>query len=289
MNNGLLQKKPTKPMEFACHTWAFNDKSLTEALGTIARMGFRYVDIGTGPQLDIERLTKHPRGIAAEIRADLALFNLKLSDVYIMLPRISLKEDDKRKQEIQTFRALLPFVIALEAPGVTLSPGLSHPTDDIEAIDRTVASLREMVDAAKQATPATQLDVSIEPHMDSMAQTPQNTLKIIKQVDDLQLTLDWAQMVCQDVFHDEITKLLPHTRHVHIRQAARAQLQTPFDRGRIDVRKVVRSLKDADYEGVVCVEYMQTVGWHGMLEVDPVRESITLRDTLRNARDEVSN
>jgi sugar phosphate isomerase/epimerase len=271
-------------MEFACHAWAFNDLPLTEALGTIARLGFRYVDIGTGPHLDTARVARDPRGAAAEIKRDLEVYNLRLSDVYLMLPRISLADDERRRKDIDLFRALLPFVVALETPGVTLSPGLIHPEDDDEAFDRTAAALREMISSARSATPATRLQVSIEPHMDSMAQTPAAARKLVEQVDGLALTLDWAQMVCQDVFHDDIAALIPHTRHVQLRQAARAQLQTPFDQGRIDVGRVVDSLLDARYEGVVCVEYMQVEGWHGMIKVNSVLETARLRDALRDAR-----
>src|SRR5262249_51794889 len=160
---------------------------------------------------------------------------------------------------------LIPFAVALEAPGITLSPGLAHPAEDVEAYDRTVAALREMVNGAKQA----RLRVSIEPHMDSMAQTPEIALKLVKDVPDLSLTLDWAQMICQDIAHDDILELVPHARHIQIRQAARAQLQTPFDRGRIDVKRVVKDVLKAGYEGLMCVEYMNTPGWHGMIAVNP--------------------
>lgn len=273
-------------MEFACHTWGFHDLSLSETLGAIARMGFRYVDLGTGPHLELNRIAQDPHGVAAEIKRDLELFNLKLSDVYLMLPRISLIDEAARKRDIELFQRMLPFVIALETPGVTLSPGLVHPADDEEALDRVVAALREMVAAAEAATPVTKLAVSIEPHMDSMAQTPEAALKIVKQVKALQITLDWAQLVCQDVFHDQIITLLPHTRHVQIRQAARAQLQTPFERGRIEIPKVVGALKDAGYGGVVCVEYMQTKSdRHGLVAVDTMTEAVKMRDALRDARD----
>jgi sugar phosphate isomerase/epimerase len=275
-------------VEFSCHTWAFNDLPFSEALGTIARLGFRYVDIGTGPHLDIARVAANPRGTAAEIKRDLEIYNLKLGDVCLMLPRISLADEEKRRKDIDLFRALLPFVIALETPGVTLSPGLSHPEDDEEAPDRTIAALREMVAAAAAATPATHLQVSIEPHMDSMAQEPATALRLIEQVKGLSLTLDWAHLTCQDIFHDEIVKLVPHARHIQIRQAARAQLQTPFDRGRIDIGDVIGALKAADYNGLVCVEYLQTEGWHGALKVNSVVETARMRDALREARDKVS-
>lgn len=268
-------------LEFACHTWAFSDLTLPEALGTIARMGFRYVDIGSGANLNTQRAAENPRKEAADIRADLDLFNLKVSDLYILLPRISLSDESRRQKEIDLFKALVPFASALGTAGITLSAGLAHPAEDTEAYDRTAAALREMVTAAQAA----RLPISIEPHMDSMAQTPESALKFIKDVPGLKLTLDWAQMVCQDIFHEDILKLLPHTRHIQIRQAARAQLQTPFDRGRIDPAKVVKDVLAAGYTGLIGVEYMNTPGWHGMIAVNVVQECARMRDALREARD----
>lgn len=270
-------------LEFACHTWAFTDLTLPEALGTIARLGFRYVDIGSGSNLNTARAAENPRKEAADIRADLDLFNLKVSDLYLMLPRISLPEEARRQKELDHFKALLPFAVALGTPGITLSPGLIHPAEDVEAIDRVTAALRDMVKWGTEAG----LAVSIEPHMDSMAQTPEVALKLVKDVPGLKLTLDWAQMVCQDVFHEAIIQLLPHTRHIQIRQAARAQLQTPFERGRIDVQQVVKDVLAAGYKGVVCVEYMNTPGWHGMIAVNAVLESAKMRDALRDARNKL--
>lgn len=272
-------------LEISCHTWAFNDLPLSEALGTIARLGFRYVDIGSGPHLNTAQVAKDPRGVAAAIKRELEIYNLKLADLYLMLPRISLADDDKRQKEVELYKSMLPFIVALETPGVTLSPGLAHPDNDVETYERVVSALKEMVEASRLATPATRLHVSIEPHMDSMAQKPDIALQLINDVPHLELTLDWAHMVCQDIFHEDILKLVPYARHIQMRQAARAQLQTPFDRGRIEVDRVVKALHAAHYEGVICVEYMQTTGWHGMLEVNAVREVTRMRDALRTARD----
>ena len=80
-------------LEFSCHTWAFSDLTLPEALGTIARLGFRYADIGSGSNLNTQRAAEHPRKEAADIQADLKLFNLKVGDLYLLLPRISLAAD----------------------------------------------------------------------------------------------------------------------------------------------------------------------------------------------------
>ena len=267
--------------EISCHTWAFNDLTLPEALGTIARMGFRYVDIGSGTNLNAVRAAERPQAVAREIRDDLDMFNLRVADLYLMLPRISIDNEEKRQGELSLYRALLPFATALGTPGITLSPGLAHPAEDVEAQDRTVAALREIVRLGKAAG----LRVSIEPHLDSMAPTPEAALKILQQVSGLEITLDWAHMICQGIREKDILPLLPHTRHVQLRQAARRKLQTPFDKGSLNAESVLAALSEAGYQGVIGVEYMKTVGWHGMADVDSITESARMRDALRDARD----
>lgn len=267
--------------EISCHTWAFNDLTLPEALGTIARMGFRYVDIGSGTNLNAVRAAERPQAVAREIRDDLDMFNLRVADLYLMLPRISIDNEEKRQGELTLYRALLPFATALGTPGITLSPGLAHPAEDVEAQDRTVAALREIVRLGKAAG----LRVSIEPHLDSMAPTPEAALKILQQVSGLEITLDWAHMICQGIREKDILALLPHTRHVQLRQAARRKLQTPFDKGSLNAESVLAALSEAGYQGVIGVEYMKTVGWHGMADVDSITESARMRDALRDARD----
>lgn len=273
-------------IEFACHTWAFNDLTLPEALGTIARLGFRYVDIGSGANFEAARAAARPKQVAAEINSDLEIFHLRVSDLYLMLPRISVSDAEIRQKDLDLYTALLPFAQALAAPGITLSPGLAHASDvDPEAEDRTVAALREMVRQGKQAG----LRVSIEPHLDSMAYTPQAALKLVEDVPGLEITLDWAHMVCQNIQPEAIHSLLPHTRHVQLRQAAHRKLQTAFEQGSIDLAQVMTALKAADYDGVICVEYMNTPGWHGMEKVDTLKESVRLRDVLRAARHQQSS
>lgn len=273
-------------IEFACHSWAFNDLPLTEALGTIARLGFRCVDIGGGVHINTAHVAQDPRGAAAEIKRDLEAYNLRLSDVYLMLPRIAASDEDKRRKEIDLYKSLLPFIIALETPGVTLSPGVGQAGDE-GAYDRAVIALREMLEASQLATPATRLRVSVEPHIDSVAAQPEDALRLVADVPGLSLTLDWAHLVCQGVPMDDIAVLLPDTRHVQIRQAARDRLQTPYADGQIDMAQVMTLLHTARYEGVVCVEYMKMPGWHGMMDVNAIQESARLRDVLRSARDNV--
>ncbi len=105
-------------MYFSCHTWAFHDLTLVEALGTIGRLGFRYADIGTGAGFPTNRAVAQPKRAAAEIRDELVINNLQLADLYLMLPRISSDDEERRRKDLDLFKALLPFAAELKAPGV---------------------------------------------------------------------------------------------------------------------------------------------------------------------------
>jgi sugar phosphate isomerase/epimerase len=269
--------------EFSCHTWGFNDLTLVEALGTIARMGFRYVDIGTGEHLNLTQLSQSNKRqqLIIDLTEHLKMFNLQVADLYLMLPHISVDDDKKRETDIALFKALFPIARAINAGGVTISTGLIHLEDDTEAYARTVESLTEMTAFAESR----EIPLSIEPHLDSMAQTPKQVLNILNDVKGLDVTLDWAQLVCQNINDKDIQTLLPRTRHIHIRQAARNQLQVPYDRGRVKPDTVIKMLNQADYQGKLCIEYMQMIGKHGMIEVDEMVECVAMRDALREARD----
>lgn len=265
-------------IEFSCHTWAFNDLPLPEALGTVARLGFRYVDLGSGTHFNLARAASDPRRAVNEMIGYLRLFNLKLADFYLMLPRISLADEDKRRKDIDLFKSLVPFIQAIGTPGITLSPGLAHASDDSAAYQRTTAALCEMVQAVGE-----DLAVSIEPHLDSMVETPETALRLIEDVPGLSLTLDCSHFICQGFSHEDIVCLLPHTRHLHLRQAAKKKVQTSFAEGKIDLRKVLQSLMEVRYSGVICIEHMKNPGWHGAMDINILRETSKLRDMAREA------
>ncbi|MCS7070319.1 MAG: sugar phosphate isomerase/epimerase, partial [Anaerolinea sp.] len=221
---------------FSCHTWSFPDLTLPEAFGLIARLGFRQVDIGSGAALNAARAATDPARLAADLRADLEAFNLHVSDLYLMLPRISLaataEDAERRARELELFRALIPFALELGVNGITVSPGLAPPPDapPIQppsgsqpispaeagapaasaaefAFNRAADALRAMLETARSSG----LRLSIEPHLDSIAPTPAQALRLIEAVPGLAITLDWAELACQNVPLDEIARLLPHT------------------------------------------------------------------------------
>lgn len=321
-------------LHLACHTWGFSDMPLEEAVQTIARLGFNYIDLGSGPHLNIDNAARNPAREARAIRDLLDDFHLALTDLYILLPALSSADEGRRLYEVKLLERLLPFAAELGAPGITLSPGIEtpeikdarlphgravelrpagRPDPDADLVTyRTPEGVAEP-NAEEEASPPgpahtqptpfdyavdsfqriveiiedTDLRISFEPHLDSVAPTPEKALSLLEAVPGLSLTLDWAQLTAQGAVSSEIEPLLQHTAHVQLRQAARGRLQTPYHEGIIDLGQVVELLAVNDYRGAISIEYMNRSGWHGLTALDVVRETGLTRDEIRNARKRV--
>ncbi len=267
-------------MRIACHAWAYNDLPLEEAVGTIARLGFRCIDLGSGPHLDVHRAAAYPEAEAATILHLLQRFDLTITDLYLMLPYTNAPDPAQREAQLTLFERLIPFAVALGTPGITVSPGLVHQDGPDHSLARAVPALLRMLGAAED----TDLRISFEPHMDSVAQRPEQALLLLEAVPGLSVTLDYAHFVYQGIVSREVAPLLDHVAHVHIRQARRGVLQTPHNEGTIDITRLLQDLFNAGYRGALTVEYMTTFGWHGMMPISISTETVRTRDALRAAR-----
>lgn len=264
----------------ACHAWAFNDRPLEEAVATIARLGFQYIDLGSGLHLNIDRAATQPGVEAAYIRALLDDYQLKLSDLYILLPYINSPDPKQREDQFILLERLVPFAIALGTPGLTVSPGILHPDGPEHSLARSLPALMRIGEILED----TDIRLSFEAHMDSPITKPETALLVLESIPGLNLTLDYAHFIVQGHKLPDLLPLLPYTAHVHLRQAVKGRLQTTFEQGRIDLAKVWADLQAGNYSGALTVEYMTTVGWHGMMSVNIPQETVKTRDALRRLR-----
>lgn len=267
-------------MQIACHTWSYNDLPFEEAVGTIARLGFRYIDLGSGPHLDVNRAAAYPEAEAAAIRRLLDQFKLTITDLYLMLPRTNSPDPAHRQKSLNLFEQLIPFATALGTPGITVSPGIIHSDGPEHSLARAIPALLHIVQCAED----TDLRISFEPHMDSVAQRPEQALLLLGAVPGLSITLDYAHFVYQGIVQREIEGLMEHVAHVQIRQAKRGSLQTPHDEGSLPIAQLLQELHDNGYRGALTVEYMTTFGWHGMQKISISKEIVRTRDALRAIR-----
>ncbi|HEX3050286.1 MAG TPA: sugar phosphate isomerase/epimerase family protein [Aggregatilineaceae bacterium] len=270
-------------LQIACHAWSFNNLSLEDAIGTIARLGFRYIDLGTGPHLNVDSAAENPQAEASKILHLLDQFHLTLTDLYLMLPFINSADPEARETQLHLFEQLIPFATALGTPGITISPGIVQKDGFDHSLARSVPALMRMLQAAED----TDLRISFEPHMDSVAQKPEHALLLLEAVPGLSITLDYAHFVFQDLERREIQPLMEHVAHVQIRQAKKGSLQTAHDEGTLNIQELLHDLHEADYRGSVCIEYMTTFGWHGMKKLSISHETVRTRDAIRAARSRI--
>jgi sugar phosphate isomerase/epimerase len=272
-------------LRLACHLWAYNDRPFDEALATAARLGFQYVDLGSGAHLDVDKAAQDPLGEARRIKERLAEYQLALSDLYLMLPFINAPDPKPREGQLHLFRRLIPFALALGTPGITVSTGLIHADGPDHARARAFPALMQMAHAISE----TPLRFSFEAHMDSAISTTQEALMLLESVPNLRLTLDYAHFVVQGQSLKEIRPLLEYVDHVHIRQAVKGRLQTPHSQGRLDLEALLRDLLEANYQGALAIEYMTTFGWHGMMPLNITLEMVKTRDALRELRQKLES
>ena len=120
----------------------------------------------------------------------------------------------------------------------------------------------------------------MEPNVESAARTPDQTLRLPEMTPGLTLTLDYTHFAYRAISDDESEKLIPYTSHFHARGGYENRLQSKFEENVIDYPRVLRALRDAGYEGFVCVEYVWRE-WEGCNEVDSLSETIQMRDHLK--------
>lgn len=266
-------------IELACHVGGLGTSVLDEALGTAARLGFRWVDLPSG-LVDLDRAIAQPVTEASAIRSALSEFNLMLTDFDLSLPEFNAPDDTARENALNRFEQLQPFLVAVKVPGITLSPGSVHGENlDQSAIYATAGLLRMQRAAAKSG-----LRLSILPQPETVADAPTDLLKLLKDIPGLQLTLDFAYCVYLGMARKDVKPLLSQTAHVHVRQATKNRLQTGFEVGKLDMNDIIEDLSEAKYSGAIGIAYIVKAGEHGAFKVDTIEETVKTRDALRTAR-----
>ncbi len=266
-------------IQLACHVGGLGTKVLDEAFGTAARLGFRCVDLPS-IVLDLKQVLAKTTTEAEIIRNTLSDFNLTVTDFDLTLPDFNAPDTARREGALTRFEKLLPFVVALKAPGITLSPGPIHDEDlDQSAIYATTGLLR-----MQRAAAASGLRLSVLPQPETVAESPSDWLKLLGDVPGLELTLDFAYCAYLGLARKDIKPLLDRTGHVRVRQATKNRLQTGFEAGKLDMNDIIEDLTEAKYNGAISIDYGLSAGEHGALKVDAIDETVKTRDALRNAR-----
>jgi sugar phosphate isomerase/epimerase len=220
------------------------------------------------------RISERVRSRGLEI-AD--VFLIPWTDFAVMAP--NHPDEAERARAAELFRDVLDFTVRVGAGGMTMLPGVPFAGEDTEvSFDRASRELAWRVAEAH----ARGIRLSVEPHNESIVEEPADALRLVEATPGLEITLDHTHFVSRG--HDELEgdPLIPHTRHFHARCGCDGRLQARMQENTIDFERIVRKLRDEDYDGYLAVEYVWTE-WGRCNECDNVSETVLLRDRLRAA------
>jgi sugar phosphate isomerase/epimerase len=251
-------------------------------IGLLDFDGFDVVLMGNSAHLRPEEVVVDLPAWAGRVRRLLDTEGLDAADVFCvpwtdfttMAPNHPDHAERTRGRDL--FRQMLDLATAVEAPGITMLPGVDWPHESHEqSLARAADELQQRAEEAGERG----LGFSIEAHVGSVCHDPADVLQLCELAPSLRLTVDYTHFVSQGVAEMDIEPLAPLARHVQTRGVAKDRLQAPLKDSTLDVERMVDVLAAAGYDGFVDIEYIW-VDWKRLNEVDVVSETVMLRDRL---------
>jgi sugar phosphate isomerase/epimerase len=221
---------------------------------------------------------------AGMLKERIARAGLELADFFIQpadFKTMAVNHPDPQQQEDAAgfFRDMLELARRLEAPGMTMLPGVRFGDEPWEAsIRRSAEGLAWRLDEAARHG----ISLSVEGHIGSNVDTPERLARLVELTPGLKLTLDYTHFTYAGIPDAEIEPLLAHARHFHCRGAAKGRLQTPFGENTIDYQRVIAKMREIGYSGYFAIEYVWQ-DWQDCNRCENVSETILFRDLARAA------
>lgn len=276
-------------LRLSCADYAFPFLSHDQALDRIAALHLDGVDIGLFARrthLQHNDILLDNRLAARDLVSRVEGRGLTIADVFHQsgpdLVELAENHPDKaqRTQARDLFLRMLEFAKLCGAPHITTLPGITWPDESNgESLQRASDELAWRAEAAAHHG----MVYAIEPHMESVAPTPELAERLIKMTPGLTLTLDYGHYIATGFSEFAIERLWPHTSHFHARSAAQNKLQCSLEENTIHWGNVIHAASGAGYRGFLALEYV-VVDDPYVLKVDTVEETRRLRDVLQDAQ-----
>lgn len=260
--------------------WSFPRCTLEEAAGIARALGFRAMDAGAYPGGNLDRAAIL-RGDKAEVKRVRGL-ELKISNVYYTFGggfverALNTPDARVRRKNREDFKRVVSFCAAIDCPSVMLLPGILHPGQTrAQAIEHCIGACRELMPISLDAG----VEIAIEPHVMGILESPADALAVAEALPELGLALDYAHFVTLGYTQAEIDPLCAFAEHVHLRQAKPGFLQTRLEHGTLNFPVMLDTLRQANYDGYVAVEYVHQ-DYLQTDNVDVISETVKMRDLV---------
>jgi sugar phosphate isomerase/epimerase len=275
-------------VKLSCGDHTFPLLELPAVLDLISAMGFEGFDLammGNRSHVRPENVRDDVLAAATAVKAEVERRGLAVSDMFLIpwtdFERYAPNHPDPaaHAESRELFLDMADFAEALGTPGITTLPGIEFAELGPESSLQRAA---EELQWRAEHLAGRGIGFSVECHIGSVAQTPDDAMRLLELAPDLRLTLDYTHFIAPGFPQAEIDVLLPRARHVQVRGARPGRPQCRMDENTVDYDDVMHRLSQADYPGYVCLEYVWD-DWEHMNECDNVSETILLRDRLRAA------
>ena len=275
-------------MKLSCTSASFPSLTFERAAIVIGLLDLDSVDVDcyAGGQIPAEAVLADPVATADRILRAVEPAGITVSQLFFtfgtdFFDRAANSPDQAlRSTNEHLVRAMARCARLCGARGLTTLPGVIWPAlGPDRSLDLAASALRNLVAIVAEAG----LPLQVEPHLDSVIDTPERARSLVDQVPGLRLTLDYAHFLAQQYTSADVHGLLPYAGHLHARHAAAGHLQTPARRSELDFADICRRLLQIGYAGAICLEFVPFRDWGGVEEVDVISQTVQLRDILRVA------
>lgn len=275
-------------LNLSCTDFSFPLLEHDQALAVISLLGLRGVDIGLFEghgHLKPSRELISPGPNGRQLKRRLKDQGLKAADIFLQIHAdftafaINHPETGRRIAARDQFLRALDYAKAAGADHVTILPGVGFAAEPREtSLTRSVKELRWRVAQARDA----RMQLAFEPHVGSIADTPERALELVKRVPGLGFTLDYAHFTRGGFADSAIEPLAKYATHLHARAARSGRLQASLKENTIDFARVLGALKRHRFAGWIALEYVW-LDWEHCNEVDILSETVQLKNLLAAA------
>jgi sugar phosphate isomerase/epimerase len=272
-------------LKFACADFTFPLLKHDDVLTLISMLGLDGVDIGLfegRSHLQPSNVFKDLKKSARELSNKLKARGLKPADIFLQtaldFESIAPNHPDLKTREKarELFLKTLEFATECESEHVSALPGVYFEEETKDAsFKRCCEELFWRCENAKKYG----LIFSIEAHLGSIVPTPTEALRLVQSTPGLTLTLDYTHFTKVGIPDAEVEPLIRCASHFHARGAAKNRLQTVLKENTIDYARVVKVMKETNYQGYIGLEYTWNE-WEDCNKTDNISETILLRDFI---------
>ena len=248
-------------LKLACADFTFPILPHEQVLQLISMLGLKGVDIGLFEDRSHLRPSTEFKNVQHSGRAlgqKLADNGLVAADLFLQLAldyeshAVNHPQPERRDHARDAFLKVLDYAAECHGQHVTGLPGVFF--DHEPKPDSTARAAEELAWRVEQAQ-AHDIVFAIEPHIGSLANSPERAIALVQAVPGLTLTLDYGHFVPRGFAAAEVEPLLQHATHFHVRGVNNHSGSASLADNELDWQRILNIMEQTGYNGWLELEF----------------------------------